>query len=191
MICDPKNPTQPYDSEQVSEISLDSLISADCLLIKTANSTYSFMVTDPKRGRGVLRGGELGSRAATTVLLGAEVRKGAQVSLLLSRVHEGSRAIFFVAVDDGVNQLITSPIVALVCTRAKSAHNRQSATRVSGADRYATELILTARYANHRERKLVGANPAGGARLDTDLGNKSTAALPVHLSDRVGSRSSD
>ena len=158
MISDSKKPT--YASEAVSEIALDSLSPADCLLIKTANSTYSFMVIDPKRGRGVLRGGALGSRVATTVLLGAEIRQGGQVSLLLSRVHEGSRAIFFVAISDGVNQLVTSPISGLVCTRAKSDHNRQSVTRVSGGHSYAPEFILTARYEDHLESKAIGANTA-------------------------------
>jgi len=191
MMCDPKEPTQPYASEQVSEIALDSLSTADCLLIKTANSTYSFMVVDPKRGRGVLRGGALGSRAATTVLLGAEIRKGGQVSLLLSKVHEGSRAIFFVASRDGVNQLITSPITGLVCTRAKSTHHRQSVTRVSGGHRYAPEFILTPRSENHGENKAVGANPAAGEQLATDLENRSTGALTVHFSDRVMPPSSD
>jgi hypothetical protein len=132
MMCDPKEPTQPYASEAVSEIAVDSLSSADCLLIKTANSTYCFMVVHPKRGRGVLSGGALGSRAANTVLLGAEIIKGEQVCLLPSKVQEGSRAIFFVATRDGVNQLITSPITGLVCARAKSTHNHQSVTRVSG-----------------------------------------------------------
>ena len=160
MICDPKQSTQPCDSEAVSEIALDSLSPADCLLIKTANSTYSFMVVDPKRGRGVLRGGALGSRVATTVLLGAEIRKGGRVSLLLSKVYEGSRAIFFVAISDGVKQLVTSPITGLVCARAKSAHNRQSVTRVSGGHSYAPEFILTARYENHGGGKTVVAIPA-------------------------------
>jgi hypothetical protein len=151
MISDPKK-AAPYASESVSEIALDSMNSADCLLIKTANSTYSFIVVDSKRGRGVLRGGALGSRAATTVLLGAEIRKGEQVSLLLSKIHEGSRAIFFVAARDGVDQLVTSPITGLVCTRAKSTLNRQSVIRVSGAHSFAPEFTLATRCENHGEQ---------------------------------------
>ena len=153
MTSDPKQLSETYASESVSEIALNSLSVADCLLIKTANSTYSFMIVDPKRGRGVLRGGALGSRAVATVLLGAEVRRGVQVSLLLSKVHQGSRAIFFVASTEGVTQLVTSPIIGLVYTSAKSNHRRQSVS-VSGSHSYTPEFLMTARYENKGEIKL-------------------------------------
>jgi hypothetical protein len=145
MTCDAKQQTRPYASEAVSEIALDSLSATDCLLIKTANSTYRFLIVDPHRRRGILMGGALGSGAATTVLLGAEIRKGGQVSALLSKLREGSRAIFFVALPDGVNQLITSPITGLVRTRAKTTHHSQSVMRVNGDRSYAPDFILMVR----------------------------------------------
>jgi len=153
MICDAKQHRRPYASEAVSEIALGSLSAADCLLIKTANSTYAFVIVDPKRGRGILMGGALGSGAVTTVLLGAEIRNAGQVTLVLSKVHEGSRAIFFVESRGGVNQLITSPITRLVCTRAKRTHHPQSVTRVSSDQSYAPEFIVKARYENYGEKQ--------------------------------------
>lgn len=132
MTYDPKTPTRPYTSEAVSEIALDALNASDCIVIKTANSTYCFVVNDPVRRRGILMGGALGSGSANTVLLGAEIRNDGQVSALLSKLHEGSQAIFFVASPDGVNQLVTSTITGLVRTRAKMPRHPESPTYVSG-----------------------------------------------------------
>lgn len=132
MTYDTKQQTRPYASEAVSEIALDALNASDCIVIKTANSTYCFVVTDPVKRRGILMGGALGSGKATTVLLGAEIRNDGQVSALLSKLHEGSQAVFFVASSDGVNQLITAPITGLVRTRAKTTHRSESPIHVSG-----------------------------------------------------------
>jgi hypothetical protein len=118
--------TTSYSSEAVSEIALDSLRAADSLLIKTANSTYCFLVIDPERRRGILTGGALGSNAATSVLVGAEIRTTVQGSGLYSKLCEGARVIFFLAAADRVQQLITSTISKLVHTRAKTTQHSEA-----------------------------------------------------------------
>ncbi len=59
MTYDTKQQTRPYASEAVREIALDALNTSDCILIKTANSTYCFVVTNPVKRRGILMGGAL------------------------------------------------------------------------------------------------------------------------------------
>ena len=118
--------TTPYTSEAVSEIALDSLRAADCLLIKTTNSTYCFLVIDPERRRGILTGGALGSDAATSVLLGAEINTSVQASGLYSKLCEGARGIFFLSAADRVQQLITSTISKLVHSRAKTTQHSEA-----------------------------------------------------------------
>jgi len=117
VITDLEEQTRHCASEALSELALASLRADDCLVVATVNATYSFLVVDPARNRGILTGGVLGANSVTAVLLGGEIRKGGQVSALLSKLCEGSRAIFFVATSDCVQQLITSTIVRLVRTR--------------------------------------------------------------------------
>ena len=134
MIFDPKKPTRPDDSEAVSEIALDALNASDFVRIETVNSTYCFLVTDPERRRGILMGGTLASAAATSVLLGAEIRANGQVSGLYAKLCEGARGIFFVSAADRVQQLITSTITKLFHTRAKTTQHSEAPTYVSGAE---------------------------------------------------------
>jgi len=134
MIFDPKKPTRPDDSEAVSEIALDALSASDFVRIETVNSTYCFLVTDPEGRRGILMGGALDSAAVTTVLLGAEIRANGQVSSLYSKLCEGARGIFFVAAADRVQQLITSTIIRLFHTRAKTTQHSEAPTYVSGTE---------------------------------------------------------
>ena len=129
-----KNQTRPYISEGVTEIALDALNPADCLLIKTAESTYCFMVDDPASRRGVLMGGALGGAQVATVLLGAEIRQNGQVSALFSKLCEGACGIFFVASPDGVKQLVTSAITKLIYTRAKTPHQSELPACADGDD---------------------------------------------------------
>jgi hypothetical protein len=110
--------SQPISSDRLADTALDCSHGADCLLIKTANSTYAFLITDPVSRRGILMGGALGASHAASVLLGAEIGKSGDLPGLLSELCDGSRAIFFAAAPDGVKRLITSPITKLVLTRA-------------------------------------------------------------------------
>ena len=108
-------------SKMVTRISLDTLSATDCISIKTADDTYLFVVTDPDERRGVLTGGELGSSSVESVLLGADMRRNGQVSALFSGLYQGLRAIFFVASQDGIRQLITSEITGLIHLEAELA----------------------------------------------------------------------
>jgi len=114
MISDTKQQTRTYFSKAVAQISLNTLNATDCISIKTADHTYLFIVTDPEERRGVLTGGTLGSSSTISVLLGANMRRGGQVSGIFSDLYQGSRAIFFIESHDGVRQLMTSEIIELV-----------------------------------------------------------------------------
>jgi hypothetical protein len=125
MRYDRKQQIRPYSSEGVREISLDTLNATDFISIKTADSAYVFVVTDPGKRRGVLTGGALGLTVTTSVLLGAHLGKNGRVSALFSGLCEGSRAIFFVESADGVEQLITSVITGLVHIKAGNTRHPQ------------------------------------------------------------------
>ena len=104
------------DYEAVTEIALDSL-TRQHLLIQTANSTYSFSVTDPVRRLGLLIGGALTERGARTFLAGARSRRSAAGSDF-SRLRVGSRAVFLVSSQSGLTRMITSAVTRLARKRA-------------------------------------------------------------------------
>lgn len=120
MIKVTEQQTRNYLSKAVAQISLDTLNATDCISIKTADHTYLFIVTDPEERRGVLTGGTLGSSSTVSVLLGANMRRNGHVSGLFSEIYEGSRAIFFIESDDGVEQFMTSEILGLVHIEART-----------------------------------------------------------------------
>ena len=113
------------DSESVSEIALDSLSASEHLLIQTANSTYSFAVTDPAHRVGVLAGGARDQCGAATFLAGPR-RTRADGQSGSSRLRVGSRAVFLVRSQNGVKRLITSAIVKLIRRRARPAESGSS-----------------------------------------------------------------
>ena len=104
------------DYEAVTEIALDSLTTSQHLLIQTANSTYSFSVTDPVRRLGLLIGGALTERGARTFLAGARSRRSAAGSDF-SRLRVGSRAVFLVSSQSGLTRMITSAVTRLARKR--------------------------------------------------------------------------
>ena len=120
MIKVTEQQTRTYLSKAVAQVSLDTLNATDCISIKTGDETYLFIVTDPEERRGVLTGGALGSSSTVSVLLGANMRRNGQVSGLFSDLYEGSRAIFFIESDDGVEQFMTSEILGLVHIEART-----------------------------------------------------------------------
>jgi hypothetical protein len=104
------------DYEAVTEIALDSLTATQHLLIQTANSTYSFAVTDPVHRLGLLIGGALPGRRAVTLLAGARSRKStAESDSAMLRV--GSCAVFLLSSESGLKRVITSRITRLIQKR--------------------------------------------------------------------------
>jgi hypothetical protein len=97
----------------VTEIGLDELSVGDLLLIQTANSVYSFTLTDAGSHSGLLMGGRLGETSATAWLVGAQEDKGDDGAIGESYLADGLRAVFLVAAGGNSRRLVTSAIKRL------------------------------------------------------------------------------
>jgi len=126
-----KRQTRPYSSQAINEIALDALNESDLILIKTVNSTYCFLVSDPVRRLGILMGGVVGGAGVAAVALGAEIGKNGQVSGSFAKLYTGARAIFFLRSPDGPRRLVTSAVTRLVQTKAKTTNHSECVPCVS------------------------------------------------------------
>jgi len=97
----------------VSRISLDELGEGDVLLIQTANSVYSFILTDLRQRCGLLMGGRLGEASATAWLVGAQAHSKDDAELQESHLASGLHAIFLIAGGSDSRRLLTSAIKRL------------------------------------------------------------------------------
>jgi hypothetical protein len=92
------------------EIALDQLHTGDQILIRTVNSTYIFLVTDPAKRLGLLVGGVFGNYAAHAVLDVWPVEPD-------QRLRAGARARFQVESSAGIKRVISSVITGLTHRR--------------------------------------------------------------------------
>src|SRR5437868_2888108 len=99
--------------EPVTEIALDSLRASQHLFIQTANSTYSFAVTDPSQRLGLLIGGPLAERRVVVFLAGGRSRRR-DAKYASSTLRVGSNAVFLIASESGLKRVITSRITRLI-----------------------------------------------------------------------------
>ena len=96
---------------------------ASCALIRTANSSYLFLMTGPVEQRGLLVGGALGECPSRAVLVGAmPYDRGASDYPLCLR--KGSRVIFVVELDGAWKRLITSQVIDVVHAVVESRHQQ-------------------------------------------------------------------
>jgi hypothetical protein len=117
-------------STAATEIILDALDECDMLLIQTANSVYSFSLTDVKERCGLLMGGRLGEASAAALLVGAQDPEGGDTGICHTRLIAGLPAVFVVATERESTRLVTSPIKSL--THLKPLLDK---SRVSHSDR--------------------------------------------------------
>jgi len=96
-----------------SEIALDALDESDLLMIQTANSVYSFSLTDAKERCGLLMGGSLGEASAQALLIGAQGPEKGEAGVCRSRLMAGLPAIFIVDSTRESRRLVTSAIKSL------------------------------------------------------------------------------
>jgi hypothetical protein len=97
----------------VSRIRLDELGEGDMLLIQTANSVYSFILTDLGQHGGLLMGGRLGDASATAWLVGAQEQANDDGDVQESYLGDGLHAVFLVADGSDSRRLVTSAIKRL------------------------------------------------------------------------------
>ena len=98
---------------EVIEISLDKLCAADNIYIRTTNSTYIFVVTDPKDRFGVLMGGVFDNKPVPAMLVGVEQPTGSVQTIDNLTLRKGSRAFFFTGPFQTPGRLLTSVIQSL------------------------------------------------------------------------------
>ena len=101
----------------VSRIGLDELGEGDMLLIQTANSVYSFILTDLRHHGGLLMGGRLGEASATAWLVGAQAHDNDNGGVHESHLGDGLHAVFLVASGGDSRRLVTSAIKRLTHLR--------------------------------------------------------------------------
>lgn len=100
-------------SGAAKEIILDSLGAGDLLLIRTAKSVYSFIVSDPREKCGWLTGGRLGDAGVPAVLVGAQSGVGVCAEFWRTKLSAGMRVVFIVNDGSDSTRLMTSAINSL------------------------------------------------------------------------------
>ena len=113
------------ETTMIGEIALDSLSAADRLLIRTRNSTYRFVVTDPAACRGTLVREAMRECEGDSVLIGARARNGHLETDTLKLVIESGGCL---------KRIITSAITQLVHARSQNAqrHTRLTPDELNG-----------------------------------------------------------
>jgi hypothetical protein len=98
-------------------IDLDELSPKDKVVIRTRNSTYRFLITDPAKRRGVLTGGSLGHNTRDAVLIESFAldENGKRESSYDLRT--GARILFYLSSTRGVERMATSVIQELAVIR--------------------------------------------------------------------------
>ena len=99
-------------------IDFDDLKPKDKVVIRTRNSTYRFLITDPAKRRGVLTGGALGNQACEAVLIESfaleESARRENYGL-----KTGARILFYLYSSRGAERMATSVIQELAVIRTE------------------------------------------------------------------------
>jgi hypothetical protein len=109
------------------EVFADELSPQDQIIIETANSYYSFTLTEPKILAGRLIGGVLGNRQVNAAILPSWFAAPCGTSPAQQSFAVGSRLVFMLEWGDNLRQLTTSRITRLLHRRA--AKKRSTASR--------------------------------------------------------------
>lgn len=94
------------------EINLTEVNLSDQITIRTQFSAYSFRITDPLKGRGILSGGRLGDEPHDAFFAGAISPVGAG-PCASERLEAGYRAVFLLAGNDDPRRLTTSIVTEI------------------------------------------------------------------------------
>jgi hypothetical protein len=100
-------------------IDLDDLKAKDKVVIRTRNSAYRFLVTDPAKRLGVLTGGALGNNTRDAVLIeSVAVEEDAKLERS-SGLRTGARILFYLSSPRGAERMATSVVEELVVIRSE------------------------------------------------------------------------
>jgi len=111
----------------VGEIGLADLEERDLLLIQTANSVYSFSLTDADERCGMLMGGQLGEASAPALLVGAQGPEKGEAGVCRTRLMAGLPAVFIVASKRESRRLVTSAIKSMTHLKSLLGQSRNPA----------------------------------------------------------------
>ena len=95
-------------------IDFDDLKPKDKVVIRTLNSTYRFLITDPARRQGVLTGGAIGNNTREAVLIESFAGEDDKRFESSHEVRTGARVLFYLASARGAERMATSIIQELV-----------------------------------------------------------------------------
>ena len=101
------------ERQDVEEICFRELRPTDNIRIRTANSTYTFVVIDAKDRTGLLFGCRYHPSPVPAMLIGAEDLTYGDSSFDDNRLRRGARAIFFTGSQRNPSRLVTSEIICL------------------------------------------------------------------------------
>jgi len=104
------------------DIAFKEISPSDQIMIRTQNSEYRFSVINPEERRGSLTGGSLGNQQREAVLAGVLSGGTNNFASDVSGLKTGSRAIFYLTAQNGVERLITSIITGLRRTESGEKH---------------------------------------------------------------------
>lgn len=113
-----RRPDPGIRAAAAKEIFLAGLGEGDLLLIQTANSVYSFLVTNAKEKGGLLMGGRLGEASAQVLLAGAQSPAADAGEPDRTRIVAGLPVVFYVATPTESTRLATSAIKSLTHIKA-------------------------------------------------------------------------
>ena len=100
-------------------IDFDDLKPKDKVVIRTVNSTYRFLITDPAKRQGVLTGGALGKNTRNAVLIESFIVEDEQRIDSSYGLKIGARILFYLSSARGAERMATSIIVELVVIRSE------------------------------------------------------------------------
>jgi len=109
-------------SGTAKEIILDRVSAGDLLLIRTAKSVYSFIMSNPREKCGWLTGGRLGETGVPAVLVGAQSGIGVCAEFCRTKLSAGMRVVFIVNDGSDSTRLMTSAINSLTHINATIGH---------------------------------------------------------------------
>jgi hypothetical protein len=102
------------------EVALAGLQASDLLLIQTANSIYSFSVTDEATKGGRLMGGRMGEASAVARLIGAQEDTRNDAGMDETLIAVSSHAVFLVSEGNDSRRLVTSAIKRLIYLKIRN-----------------------------------------------------------------------
>jgi hypothetical protein len=94
------------------DITVKDLNALDEIAIRTRRSEYRFRITNPHLGRGLLTGGMFGEQQYDAVIAASSLISDVD-DRFSTKLEVGANALFYVAIEESVRLLTTSPITDL------------------------------------------------------------------------------